>query len=213
MLKTLENYIGREKMDQVMRSFFQRWKFHHPHSDDFIAEVNRVTGKDFNWFFDALLKGSEDVDYEVRYVRTGKDREDVGLFDEGGEKVLLPRKPDSSAVATPDSGATEPELYTSVVRVHRIGEFIIPVDILLVFENGDSLTTRWDGKERWFKYTVQRESKLAWAEVDPKHVLVLDKDFCNNSKTVSARKGPVNYITSRFLMFFETAMNVIGFMG
>ncbi|MBN2416649.1 M1 family metallopeptidase [bacterium] len=215
MLVTLENYLTRPVMDRVMRTFFQRWKFRHPSSEDFIAVVNEVTGEDYNWFFDQLLKGSGDLDYRVASVWTGKGVTPAGLFDSDSGKVLLPVKtsePDSSGAGT-EASEEAAEMFKSTVRINRAGEVIIPVDVLLVFENGDSLTYTWDGAERWQRYRVEYPSKLAWASVDPERKLVLDKNFSNNSMAVTQRKAPVNYITARFIMFFETALQILGFMG
>jgi hypothetical protein len=53
---------------------------------------------------------------------------------------------------------------------------------------------RWDGEERWVRFRVTGP-KLAWAEVDPDHVLLLDVDRLNNSlrtepdRTASRRWG------------------------
>lgn len=215
MLKTLENYLGKPVMDKVMRTFFQRWKFKHPSSEDFIAAVNDVTGEDYNWFFDQLLKGSGDLDYRVATVWTGKGVTPAGLFDSDSGKVLYPLKAAEadSSTAENDKTAEPKEMFKSTVRINRAGEVIIPVDVLLVFENGDSLTYTWDGKERWQRYRVEYPSKLAWAAVDPERKLVLDKNFSNNSMAVKQRKAPVNYVTARFIMFFETALQILGFMG
>jgi aminopeptidase N len=218
MLWTLENYIGRPVMDKIMRTFFQKWKFHHPHTQDFIDVVNQVTGKDYNWFFDQILKGSGDLDFRVATVWTGKETTVAGMFNSDSGKVLLPlekkEKKDKKETAKKDSVEEKtPEIYKSVVKINRKGEVIIPVDVLLVFENGDSLKYKWDGRERWIKYKIYRPSKLAYAVVDPDRKLVLDINFANNSKTIKHQKGPVDYFTARFIMFFETALQIIGFLG
>ena len=90
MLMTLENMLGKPVMDRVMRTFFERWRFHHPHSQDFIDVVNEVTGQNYDFFFDQLLKGSNELDYRIGSVYTGEVRTPQGLFDEEGEKVLYP---------------------------------------------------------------------------------------------------------------------------
>ena len=38
-----------------------------------------------------------------------------------------------------------------------------------------------DGKDRWVLYTYDKKDKLASAEIDPDHVVLLDKNFYNNS--------------------------------
>ena len=211
MLWTLENMVTRPVMDKIIHTYFQRWKFRHPHSQDFIDVVNEVTGEDYTWYFDQVLKGSGDLDFRLASVWTGRDTEPAGMFDSDSGMVRYPVENDTTDADT--SGSEQPEMFRSTVRVQRKGEIIIPVDILLVFEDGDSLTYTWDGKERWARYRVEHPSKLAWAAVDPEGKLVLDTNFANNSKTVEPRKGPVRYISSRFIMFIETALQVMGFLG
>src|SRR5690606_37295783 len=44
-LKTLEGLVGIETMDEIMKTYFDRWKFKHPCDDDFIAIVNEIVLK------------------------------------------------------------------------------------------------------------------------------------------------------------------------
>jgi len=210
MLWTLENYLTRPVMDKIMRIFFQRWKFKHPHSQDFIDIVNEVTGENYAWFFDQLLKGSGDLDYRIASVNTGTAIEMAGMFDSDSGLTLLPK---GENLSKKDTLKTETKLFKSTVLVNRAGEVSIPVEILLVFEDGDSLKYQWDGRVRWKKYQVEHPSKLSFAAVDPDFKLVLDKKFANNSLTVEPRKGPVNYITTRFIMFIESALQIFAFLG
>ncbi len=215
MLLTLENLVGEETMNRIMKTFFQRWKFKHPHSQDFIDVVNEVTGKDYNWYFDQILKGTNELDYTVASVWTGKEKKPIGVFDRNGIKVTLPElNKDTSKNAIRDTTEKkQSELFKSVVKIYRKGEVIIPVEILVVFANGDSVREVWDGKERWIKYEFWKPARLVFATVDPDHKLVLDSNFSNNSKTVKTRIKPVAYICTRFFYWFETILHFIGFFG
>ena len=205
MLWTLENIIGRETMDRIMRTYFQRWKFRHPKSRDYIDVVNEVTGQDYAWFFDQFLSGSLELDYRVSSVWTGRNHEAKGFFDKASGRTLLP----NDAASKDD----EEDLYRSIVKIHRKGEAVVPVDILLTFEDGDTLRQTWDGEDRWFKIDVKRPAKLTWAAVDPDHKLVLDACFANNSRTVKSQNKAVDYITVRFLYWTETLLHLVGFFG
>lgn len=60
LLTTLERMIGRPAMDDIMKTYFERWKFKHPCTRDFIAVVNEIVpkhhgkkfGENMNWYFD-----------------------------------------------------------------------------------------------------------------------------------------------------------------
>lgn len=209
MLWTLENLVGQETMDRIMKTFFQRWKFKHPRSQDFIDIVKEITGEDYDWYFDQVLKGSNELDYRIYSVRTSRERKPRGVFDQGSKKVTL-SDPEKKEESTQQESR---ELFRSVVKVHRKGEVIVPVDVLVVFDDGDSVRQVWNGKDRWVKYEFLKPAKLVYAVVDPDRKLVLDSNFSNNSRTVKDLRKPVTYLSSRFLYWFESVLHIIGFFG
>jgi aminopeptidase N len=79
--------------------------------------------------------------------------------------------------------------YRTTVVVRRFGEAVFPVDLLVVFENGDRATERWAGEDRWKLYTYERNSRALTAQVDPNRVLLLDVNYTNNSKTLKPETG------------------------
>ncbi|MFQ5633370.1 MAG: M1 family peptidase, partial [bacterium] len=62
-LKTLENQLGRQNFDEILRTYFQRWRFRHPSRNDFIAVANEVVNENLDWFFDQVIFGNGVVDY------------------------------------------------------------------------------------------------------------------------------------------------------
>jgi peptidase M1-like protein len=81
----------------------------------------------------------------------------------------------------------EGDHYRASVVVRRFGEAIFPVDVLVTFANGERVTEHWDGKERWKLYTYERPGAVLSAQVDPNHVLLLDVDYTNNSRTLEPK--------------------------
>ncbi|HWR51690.1 MAG TPA: M1 family metallopeptidase [Bryobacteraceae bacterium] len=80
VLRTLEGYLGQDTMARVMRTYFQRWKYKHPATKDFIAVANEVSGQDVKWFFDQFFYGSNVVDYAVESVKSKKDEPKKGQY-------------------------------------------------------------------------------------------------------------------------------------
>jgi hypothetical protein len=80
-------------------------------------------------------------------------------------------------------GETE---YDSSVLIHRKGDFVMPVDVLVSFDNGDKVRERWDGQDRWVRYTYEKKAKVATVEIDPDHKIYLDRNNLNNSYVVEA---------------------------
>ena len=76
--------------------------------------------------------------------------------------------------------------YRTVVVAQRLGEATFPVDVVTTFENGEQATERWNGLDRRATFTYERRTPAAYAQVDPRRVLLLDVNYTNNSRTVAA---------------------------
>lgn len=76
MLKTIEQYIGREQMDDMMRSYFEQYKFTHPRRADFMGVVEDYfsthipaeKSNEYLSFINQCLDGSNTADYAVAEV-------------------------------------------------------------------------------------------------------------------------------------------------
>jgi len=71
MLKTLENYIGIDKMDELMKSYFNAFKFKHPRKEDFLNISKQYLRSNFNsnqseiyiQFLIDCIESSKSIDY------------------------------------------------------------------------------------------------------------------------------------------------------
>ena len=178
VLYTLEKVIGEETLQRALRRYFMRYRFTHPTQEDFLKTIEEVSGQNLRWFYDQAVYGTQVLDYEV--FRARSDRLDW----------YLKKQPDQKKGET---------MYRTMVLVHRKGDFIFPVDVLIRFDNGESVTEHWDGKDRWVRYTYDTKAKLHSAEIDPEHAVLLDTNFFNNSyvaqEDTHAKWKIVNYWT------------------
>jgi len=92
----------------------------------------------------------------------------------------------------------------TTVVVRRYGEAVFPVEVLVTFENGDRVTERWDGRERWTMYVYERPSQALHAQVDPNRVLLLDVSPTNNSRTLrpQGRRAATKW-SAKWLVWLE----------
>ena len=65
--------------------------------------------------------------------------------------------------------------------MRRAGDGVFPVDVRIVFENGQEQRWLWDGRERWRTFEVDAARPRRPVEVDPDRVLLLDVNYTNNS--------------------------------
>jgi hypothetical protein len=74
--------------------------------------------------------------------------------------------------------------YRTLAVVRRYGEAIFPIDVRVTFADGSHAVEHWDGVERWQLYTYEKAQPAVSAEADPGHVLLLDVNRTNNSRTL-----------------------------
>lgn len=229
MLTTLQNYLGKETMNRIMRTYFERWKFKHPHSQDFIDVVNEVSGQNLNHFFEQALYTNDVLDYSVDRVSTREYIAEKGFdfqFSTTEEDSMFPEESadtlagteqtgDSLDTAQVDSGESkeEPKLYQSVVSIRRLGDFKFPVEVEVVFDNGEVIRETWDGEDLWKKFRYIKTARMVSATVDPEKKLVLDVNFTNNSKAIEEHSLGTNKLSVRWLFWMQFLLDQPDFLN
>jgi len=165
VLLTLEKIIGEDTLRRALHVYFMRYRFTHPTGEDFLKTIEEVSGQNLRWYFDQAIYGTQILDYEVLSIKS----DPLNWWEKTG-------------VGGPPPGA----LYRTSVLIHRNGDFIFPVDVLVKFSNGDTATEHWDGRDRWIRYSYDKPAKVVSAEIDPDHKIWLDRNSFNNSKTDKA---------------------------
>ena len=73
-LHTLERAFGWTTVQEILSTFFERWKFKHPRPGDLFQIASEVSRRDLTPFFDQVYRGSAVFDYGVDSIET----EDIG---------------------------------------------------------------------------------------------------------------------------------------
>ena len=167
VLKTLEGLLGQDTMRRAMHTYFLRYRFTHPTKEDFLKTIEEISGQNLEGFFNQAVYGTQVLDYEVFKVTSYPVQWFRGELEE-------------------TKGQTE---YISNVWIHRKGDFVLPVEVEIRFDNGEKVREQWDGRDRWTRYTYQKKAQVVSAEVDPDHKIFLDHDNFNNSYVVKANRG------------------------
>ena len=110
-LRTLERVLGEETMLDIMSTFFQRYQFAHPTTEDFRAVAEEVSGQDLMWFFDGLAYGDGAVNYAV----TDVGAHSVTVARQGDLNIpteVLVTFADGSTVLEPWDGAESEKTFT-----------------------------------------------------------------------------------------------------
>ena len=228
VLTTLQNYLGNEKMLEVMRTYVERWRFKHPKTQDFIDVANEVAGEDLTWFFDQAFFSNAVVDYSVDAVFTRQVRDGRGFdFNLSVDEEATTGAADDSVQATDgangdaenndadvkDEEKENQKMYYSGVNIRRLGDFHFPVEVELAFDDGEKIRETWDGRELWKKFRYTKPAKLVSATVDPDHKIIIDINYTNNSRAVDAPSAGANKLATRMLFWLQFLMDQPDFLN
>jgi hypothetical protein len=82
-LKYLAAYLGEEKYDAAMQTFYDTWQFKHPQPEDFQTSMEQSTGKSLAWFFDGLIFSTAIQDYGIQRVKQETETLNVVIKNKG----------------------------------------------------------------------------------------------------------------------------------
>lgn len=198
-LLTLEGYLGEDVMGEVMKAYFERWKFKHPKSEDFFAVAEEVSGQDLDWFFDQFFKTPGQLDYSVGRIRSVEIEDPQGFFN--GKLVERDKTKEDQ----------EEKLYKNEVVIRREGDLHFPQKVLIVFENGEEVRETWDGKERWKRFEYIKPFKLKMAQIDPEFKIPLDINQMNNSRLLKPNKTPILKHSLGITLTFQKLLTLLSF--
>jgi hypothetical protein len=245
LLATLEGIIGRDTMDEAMRTYFLRYRFTHPTTEDFLRTIEQVAiahGKAIATTPPPSLPSQNPV------VLNGADHSTTMSSGVEEPAVVFPSAPPFTSTGNPDyasAPATNSSLrgyfnqavygtqildytvdsissdplqwwlpepkdkkqiqYVSTVYLHRKGDFILPVTAEIIRE-------RWDGVDRWMKFTYTRNAKIISAKIDPDHTVLLDSNLFNNSYTTVGNPIPARKITNLWLSFNQLVAQLVAWI-
>ena len=244
LLATLEGLIGRDTMDEAMRTYFLRYRFTHPTTEDFLRTIEQV----------AIAHGKAIATIPQTPPKLTQTS-NLPMGAEPPKISILPTSPPFTATGNPDyasAPATNSSLrdyfnqsvygtqildytvdsissdpaqwwlpeprdkkqiqYLSTVYLHRKGDFILPVTAEIVFDDGTRIRERWNGVDRWTKFTYTRKAQIISAEIDPDHVIPLDSNLFNNSYTIDSNPVPARKLTNLWLALNQFAAQLVAWI-
>jgi Peptidase family M1 domain len=198
VLLTLEGIIGEDTMQKAMHTYFMKYRFTHPDKEDFLKTIEEVSGKDLRWYFNQAVYRSQVLDYEVLKV----DSFPTNWYQSDKEKKT--QEP---------QGGKNNTVYQSYVSVHRKGDFVMPIDVEIKFDNGETVREHWDGQSRWTRFSYQKKAKVVSAEIDPDHTVHIDRNNLNNSYVVKGNGKPTYKISNYWLFLTQWAGQALAWWG
>lgn len=207
-LETLARLVGADRLDEALRAYAVRYRLAHPTSRDFFATLQESVARtrpdlDLRPFIDQLFYGTGTVDFAVTSLRSREIGEPRGLVP--APKAGQP--PLDRSLPPPETGEG-PTRYETEVIVRRLGEVVLPVEILVRFESGEEVREAWDGRTTWKRLVYERSTRADRAIVDPAGILAIDLDRNNNGLTLERQTRTVARLSLLWLFWLQNYLHL-----
>ncbi|MFA8344141.1 MAG: M1 family metallopeptidase [Rhodothermaceae bacterium] len=202
VLATFENIVTEETMDKIMKIFFERWKFKHPGGQDFIDIAKEIVEQnpelknriDVTQYFCQTLNTSDICDYKVSSIDITENKDEIELSGIDDEKQFHSSEPEDDIN------------YISKVVITRIGDVVVPQELLIQFEDGSEIKEQWNGVERIKVFKYKNPQKIKWVKLDPENKILIDMNLINNSLTLEPETGVVWKYAAKMLFWVQNTM-------
>lgn len=207
-LRTIEQLIGTAKMDAIIQTYFERWKFKHPRGTDFLAvlkekmgeEKDTVFAKNIVNLFEKSIYGASTLDYAVKRISNDLLPNSQGVFGENSTSFSY-KKGDGAAK------------MLSTVEVARNGDWVFPVELKVTFEDGTTETLHWSGEEGQKVFEFVGKAKIVSAQIDPQQKISLDLDLNNNSLTLKPDNTSMWKYAMKAIFWIQNLFQMLSFLS
>jgi hypothetical protein len=206
-LRTVQELIGSEKMDELIKTYFEKWKFHHPKGADFMAVLkSELQAKQDSAFAQQVYGLFETSIFDAKVL-------DYAVVSITNEVLPLPQGVfgASSASLTYQNGQGSGPIL-SKVELQRKGDWIFPVELVVTFEDGSSKILSWSGKEGTKIFEFSGPSKVLSAQIDPQHKIGLDVDWNNNSLTLQPETASLWKYAAKAIFWIQNLFQTLSFL-
>jgi hypothetical protein len=88
-LAYLADYIGKEKVDESIKTFFKYYQLNKVKVLDFESILKRSTNKDINWFFKDYVSTDRKIDFKIKKVKKSEDSLSITIKNKEGTNVPI----------------------------------------------------------------------------------------------------------------------------
>lgn len=206
-LHTVQALIGDAEMDRIIQTYFEQWKFKHPRGSDFLAvlKMGLMAGPDtvfakqvYDLFYKSIYEAVV-LDYAVTQVTNEYLSPPRGIFGENVDNLTFRDGKGRGALL-------------SKVEVQRKGDWVFPVEVLVIFADGSTELMHWSGVDGRHTFEFSGRAEVVSAQVDPGYKIGLDIDLNNNSLTLQPAKAPLWRYGAKATFWIQNLMQMISFL-
>jgi hypothetical protein len=195
LLETVSRVWGPERCERALLAYAERYRFEHPGPAEFLSVMREHLGADAEAVLNAALFQRGSVDYLVRDVESATEEEPAGFFERPTGRERVTRSPERS------------KRYRGRATVYRHGALEIPVEVLLISEDGARRVESWDGHGLLKTFEYSGTSPLTHAVVDPEHKILIDDNLLNNQ--AAAHEAALPRVHERLGYFATIALGAL----
>ncbi len=168
-----EQILGEKRFDYAFKTYIKRWAFKHPTPWDFFHTMDNAAGEDLSWFWNQW------------FLTTLKDDQSIKAID------YVDNDPSKGALIT----------------IENLEGMALPVTVAVKEENGKTGTVKlpaeiWQRGGTW-TFAYKSTSKIAFATIDPDHVL---PDINQENNSLSGQSMPAGVTASTVIKAYLDAI-------
>ena len=192
-LETMARLMGEERWIRLMRDYHLSWRYRHPRPADFYAK---------------LLEHAAGASLAAGEQHLTLDWADFWRQAYHGEQRLDYAARSLASRPLADGG------YDVHAVVQRVGDFRVPVEIHLTWADGSATDYVWDGQAPVWELDLAGATQAAVRlEVDPRRLLLLDRDWLNNARAAEPDSERSRNGALRVLLWAQQVLHYYGGAG
>lgn len=167
MLYNLQYVLGDSVFLGGMQHYFNKWKMCHPYVEDFRDAFTEYTQSDLTWFFDQWFDTPKTIDYKVKSIKKGKEKDTHVITLQRNGAMQMP----IDLTVTDDNGTATKYYIPNTWYVKKTDATLLP---------------KWYGWGKInpeYSFTITNPNGIKSVQIDPTNRLA-DNYVLDNSKGI-----------------------------
>lgn len=196
LIETLARVFGRESLDRALLEYARAFRFRHPNPKDLVAKIREHMGERAATTAERALFERGRVNFLVRELQNAPNRMAAGYFERNARRERVVPK------------LVEPPGYRSSATVYRHGSLEIPVEVLLISEDGTEQVRHWDGLGAFHVFEQTGASPLVKVQIDPGNRVLIEDRLLDNQLSLTQKSLP--RVAERLVYWAALGLSGIG---
>jgi hypothetical protein len=82
-LRHLEAFLGKDLFETAIKQYYEKWQFRHPYPEDLRQLLEKVSGKNLDWFFEGYINTNALLDYSIKQIIDTPQSYNISIMNQG----------------------------------------------------------------------------------------------------------------------------------